>query len=132
VSCIARKIDQMWFAASTPKGPDGLASLIGAGARPWTPVAHSTPSTRSRRPSAPIEQTGSRRTAFAADAATVLALSKLKKVTGSIESNEPLLQPDPTLPTRRQILGVPLWSFPSGVIPVALCGPTTSGKCSAS
>ena len=80
----------------------------------------------------PIEQTGSRRTAFAADAATVLALSKLKKVTGSIESNEPLLQPDPTLPTRRQILGVPLWSFPSGVIPVALCGPATSGKCSAS
>ncbi|WP_109365549.1 phage major capsid protein, partial [Mycobacteroides abscessus] len=52
-------------------------------------------------------------TAFVANASTVLALSKLKKQTGS---NEPLLQPDPTLPTRRQILGVPLWSVPDTVI----------------
>ncbi|BBY58447.1 phage major capsid protein [Mycolicibacterium sarraceniae] len=43
----------------------------------------------------------------------MLTLSKLKRETGS---NEPLLQPDPTLPTRRQVLGVPLWSLPDTVI----------------
>ncbi len=41
-----------------------------------------------------IEQTGTSPTAFVANASTVLALSKLKKATGS---NEPLLEPPTAL-----------------------------------
>ncbi|BBX69013.1 phage major capsid protein [Mycolicibacterium psychrotolerans] len=108
---MARKIDQAWFAASTPKGPAGLASLIGtAGAVPGGSYANADDFAEAI---SLIEQTGSTPTAFVANASTVLALSKLKKASGS---NEPLLSPNlatgATQRIERQLLGVRLWTTP--------------------
>lgn len=112
---IAKKIDAAWFAASTPKGPAGLASLIGsAGAVLGGSYANADEFAEAI---SVIEQTGSTPTAFVANATTVLALSKLKKATGS---NEPLLSPNlatgATQRIERQMLGVRLWTTPDDVI----------------
>ncbi len=48
-------------------------------------------------------------TAFVGDPASVLKLTTLKEATGS---NRPLLGADVTVPTRRTIHGVPLFSSP--------------------
>jgi HK97 family phage major capsid protein len=56
------------------------------------------------------EQVGAQLTSFVANPSDVLTLSKIKKLTGS---TEPLLNVDPTQPTRKQILGVPLISSPA-------------------
>ncbi|ANZ27230.1 capsid protein [Rhodococcus sp. WB1] len=56
------------------------------------------------------EQVGATITAFVAHPTTVLTLAKVKKATGS---NEPLLGNDPTAPTKRTVLGVPLHSSPA-------------------
>jgi HK97 family phage major capsid protein len=69
---MARKIDQAWFASSTPKGPAGLASIAG-------PQALSS--------AAPMPTATSTPTASVGAAGTVLTLSKLKK---AAISNEPL------------------------------------------
>ena len=53
------------------------------------------------------EDEGAVITAFVANPADILTLSKVKKATGS---NEPLLTADPTMPTKRMVLGVPLVS----------------------
>lgn len=109
---LARKIDSAFFGDTVTNGPSGLESLmayqfVDTDSVPLTNVdAFSEAISKA-------ENVGAMVTAFVANADTVLALSKVKKATGS---NEPLLQPDPTLPTRRQILGVPLWSVPNSVI----------------
>ena len=73
---MARKIDAAWFAASTPKGPAGLASLIGtAGAVLGGSYANADAFAEA---DGLIEQTGSTPTVFVSNASTVLALSKLK------------------------------------------------------
>ncbi|MDW5610663.1 phage major capsid protein [Mycolicibacterium sp. D5.8-2] len=112
---IARKIDRAWFAASTPKGPSGLRSLIGsAGAVEGGPYTNADPLAEAI---SLIEQTGSTPTAFVGSAGTVLALSKLKKATGS---NEPLLSPNlatgATQRIERQLLGVKMWTVPDTVL----------------
>ncbi|MGA4690704.1 phage major capsid protein [Rhodococcus sp. AB351] len=56
------------------------------------------------------EQVGATITAFVANPTTVLTMAKVKKATGS---NEPLLGNDPTAPTKRTVLGVPLYSSPA-------------------
>lgn len=110
---LARKIDAAFFADTTANGPSGLQSLddiqfIDTDTVPLTNVdAFSEAISKA-------ENVGARVTSFVANATTVLALSKLKKLTTG--SNEPLLQPDPTQPTRRQILGVPVYSVPNTVM----------------
>ncbi|WP_017555214.1 phage major capsid protein [Mycobacteroides abscessus] len=109
---LARKLDDAFFGNTVANGPSGLESLtnyqlVNTATVPLTNIdAFSEAISKA-------ENVGANVTAFVANASTVLALSKLKKQTGS---NEPLLQADPTLPTRRQILGVPLWSVPDTVI----------------
>lgn len=111
---IARQIDAAFFGNTITNGPDGIESLddiqfVDTDTTPLTNVDAFSEAISL------AENEGAMVTAFAANASTVLALSKVKKLTTG--SNEPLLTPDPTLPTRRQILGVPLWSLPNTVIP---------------
>lgn len=112
---IAKKIDLAFFAATTPNGPSGIESIA---ANYQTVDTDQTPLTNTdafAEAISLIENVGGTATSFIANANTVLALSRLKKLSSG--SNEPLLQPDPTLPTRRQILGVPLYSVPAAVVP---------------
>jgi HK97 family phage major capsid protein len=114
---LARKIDSAFFGYQVTNGPNGIEHVTGkqfvdTDTVPLTNVdAFSTAISKA-------ENVGATVTAFVANATTVLALSKLKKL--STGSNEPLLQPDPTLPTRRQILGVPLYSVPDTVVGTGL------------
>ena len=107
---LARKVDAAFFAATTLNGPDGIESI----AFQSTTTTTLTNTDAFAEAISLAENEGATVTAFVANAHTVLGLSKVKRETGS---NEPLLQPDPTLPTRRQILGVPLWSVPDTVVP---------------
>ena len=110
---LARKVDSAFFGDTISNGPSGLESLtsyqfVDTDSVPLTNVdAFSEAISKT-------ENVGATVTAFVANASTVLALSKVKKLTSG--SNEPLLQPDPTRPTRRQILGVPLYSVPDTVV----------------
>lgn len=107
---LARKVDAAFFAHTTANGPDGIESIIYQS----TTTTALTNTDAFAEAISLAENEGATVTAFVANSATVLKLSKVKRETGS---NEPLLQPDPTLPTRRQILGVPLWSVPDTVVP---------------
>jgi HK97 family phage major capsid protein len=107
---LARKVDAAFFAHTTVNGPDGIESIIYQS----TTTTTLTNTDAFAEAISLAENEGATVTAFVANSATVLKLSKVKRETGS---NEPLLQPDPTLPTRRQILGVPLWSVPDTVVP---------------
>lgn len=90
-----------------PTGPSGLESvdytLVDAGSTfdDLDPFAEAV---------SKAEVVGAQITAWVTHPTTLLALAQLKKLTTG--SNEPLLQPDPTMPTRRQILGVPLYWSP--------------------
>lgn len=102
---IARKLDAAYFTATTANGPDGLENiayqLVSAGSQ----FTNTDPFAEAL---SKAEVVGAQLTSWVAHPTTLLGLSQLKKQTGS---NEPLLQPDPTQPTRRQILGLPLfWS----------------------
>lgn len=107
---LARKVDAAFFADATTNGPDGIESITYQS----TSISTLTNTDAFAEAISLAENVGATVTAFVANAATVLKLSKVKQTT---ESNLPLLQPDPTLPTRRQILGVPLWSVPATVVP---------------
>jgi hypothetical protein len=56
---------------------------------------------------------GAQLTAFVTNPATALVLANMKEATGS---GKPLLQPDPTQPTRRMIFGVPLLTSPEAAV----------------
>jgi len=105
---IARKIDAAFFGDLADPAPTGLAGLTGVqevdAGQEWTnldPFAEAI---------SKAEQVGATLTAFVANPADVLALAELKEQTGS---NKPLLTPDPTMPTRRMIQGVPLYVSPA-------------------
>ena len=105
---IAKKIDAAYFGNTTTNGPSGLHALAGVTVVDATgPVvdldAFATASAES-------EAVGGTITSFVASPTVALALSQLK--TGS-QLNTGLLQPDPTLPTRRLIHGVPLVVSPA-------------------
>lgn len=112
---IARQIDAAWFAVSTPKGPSGLRSLIGTAIA--VPGGGYTNADAFAEAISEIEQTGISPTAIVANASTVLALSRLKKQTGS---NEPLLNPPTALGAtqrlQRQLLGVGLFTVPDTML----------------
>lgn len=104
---LARKLDAAFFTNTTANGPSGLESvdytLVDAGSTfdDLDPFAEAV---------SKAEVVGAQITAWVTHPTTLLALAQLKKLTTG--SNEPLLQPDPTMPTRRQILGVPLYWSP--------------------
>jgi HK97 family phage major capsid protein len=101
---LSRKVDQALFTATTTNGPGGLPGVSGVTSvsGPATAYANVDPLSDAVYSSAAANGTI---TAWVTNPATAKALAKVKKQTGS---NEPLLGPDPTLPGRQQILGVPL------------------------
>lgn len=108
---IARRVDQAFFSSVADPAPDGLADLTGftavttpAGETSWADLDVFAEAISE------AEQLGAAVTAFVANPADVLALVQLKEAPSG--SNRPLLQPDPTMPTRTSIQGIPLRSAP--------------------
>ncbi|MCZ0732213.1 phage major capsid protein [Mycolicibacterium iranicum] len=104
---LIRKVDQALFTASTTNGPGGIpgvsgVSTVDAGASYANVDAFSDALYTAAGFNATIS-------AWVTNPATAKTLAKVKEGSGS---NKPLLQPDPTQPGRRQILGVPLLTTP--------------------
>ena len=108
---IAKKVDVAFFGSTTANGPAGLDSLSGV-----TEVVTATTGIANLDPFAQAisesETVGGTITAFVASPATVLALSTLKQF-GATASNVPLITTDPTQPSQRLVLGVPLIPSPA-------------------
>jgi HK97 family phage major capsid protein len=105
---LAQKVDAAFFGDTVSHGPDGLESLadiqhVDEGSS-FTNL-DSFASALSKLETVDSSLTRS----FIANPATVLALSELKLATGW---NAPLLGPDASSPTKRSILGVPLYWSP--------------------
>lgn len=101
---IARKVDVAFFGdLGDAKTPDGLESLTTATDVDAASYANLDPFAKAI---ADAEQVGATINSFVTDPATALALAQLKDQSGSLR---PLLGVDPTAPTRRSILGVPLY-----------------------
>ncbi len=111
---VAGKIDTAFFGNLASPAPKGLASLTGV-----STVSAGTTYTNTDPFAEAISiarNVGATLTSFVANPTTALAMAKVKKATGS---NEPLLGNDPTEPTKRTVLGLPLDEFPgipNGVI----------------
>ncbi len=107
---MARKLDAAYFGNMPAPAPAGLASLPTSGAAGVSTVdagaawADVDPFAEAI---SKAEQAGARLRAFVANPGDALALSTLKQATGS---NVPLLGADPTVATRRTILGAPLFT----------------------
>lgn len=105
---IASGVDAAFFGQVAAPAPQGLGSLTGVqGVDTGGTIANTDPFAEAL---SRAETVGAITTAFVAHPDTVLALSKVKKQTGS---NEPLLGYDASQPTRRQVLGVPLIPSPA-------------------
>lgn len=100
---IARKLDVAFFGNEAAPAPAGLESI--------TPTDVDSASYANLDPFleaiSEAEQVGATIAAFVTDPATALGLAQLKVETGSALN---VLQPDPTMPTRRLVAGVPLLS----------------------
>ncbi|OBJ74689.1 hypothetical protein A5656_15660 [Mycobacterium gordonae] len=105
---IARKIDAAAFGAHTSNGPDGLKALAGVTEIDATGSLDNLDAFAEAISEA--ENVGAQLTSFVASPAVALALAQLK--TGS-QLNTPLLGSDPTNPTQRLALGVPLVVCPA-------------------
>jgi HK97 family phage major capsid protein len=105
---LARKVDTALFTATTTNGPGGLPGVSGVTSvsGPATDYANVDPFSDAVYSSAAANGTI---TSGVTNPATAKKLAKLNKETGS---NEPLLGPDPTMPGRQQILGIPLVTAP--------------------
>lgn len=104
---LTRKVDQALFTASTTNGPAGLpgasgVSTVDAGASYANVDAFSDAIYTAAGFNGNIST-------WVTHPDTAKALAKVKEQTGS---NKPLLGADPTMPGRRQILGVPLLTSP--------------------
>ncbi|MCB1288291.1 MAG: phage major capsid protein [Mycobacterium sp.] len=112
---IARKLDAAFFGNTVANGPSGLLSLsdvstvAGGDLTDLDPFAEAISA---------LEAIGCEATAFVASATDTLHLQTLKAFDGATQSNQPLLSPtgDATSATKRQILGVPLYTVPDGVV----------------
>lgn len=100
---IARQVDTAFYGTTTTNGPGGLGGVTGVSTvdtgGTWSNLDWAAEAISK------AEQEGAELSAFVGHPTDVLTLSKLKDETGS---NRPLLGTDPTAPTRRTILGVPL------------------------
>lgn len=106
---LKRKIDAAYFGNTVTNGPSGLGSLTTSTATnggTWATL-DSFEAAKSA-----AETLHSTITAFVTSPATALTLSTLKQF-GTVGSNMPLLQSDPTQPVARTISGVPLYVSPS-------------------
>jgi HK97 family phage major capsid protein len=110
---MARRLDAAFFGNLAAPAPAGLGSLptSGAGAvstvdagAAWADVDPFAEAISK------AEQVGATLRAFVAHPDDALALSTLKQATGS---NVPLLGADPTVATRRTILGAPMFTSPA-------------------
>ncbi|MGV0778903.1 phage major capsid protein [Mycolicibacterium elephantis] len=105
---IATKVDAAFFGDTVANGPSGLLSVEGVQTvDTGGTIANTDPFAEAL---SKAETVGAQVTSFVAHPTTVLALSKVKKQTGS---NEPLLGYDAAAPTQRQVLGVPLIPCPA-------------------
>lgn len=103
----ARAIDAAYFGNTTANGPSGLGSLSGVSEVDAGTLVNLDPFAEGQ---SMAETVGAVIIYWVASPNTVLALAQLKRETGS---NEPLLQPDPTLPGRRTVFGAPLLTSPA-------------------
>jgi HK97 family phage major capsid protein len=108
---LVRKVDAALFTATTTNGPGGLPGLSGITtvSGPATAYVNVDPFSDAIYTAA---QHNGDITAWVTNPATAMALAKVKQYTSG-SSNVPLLGADPTMPGRRQILGIPLLTSPS-------------------
>jgi HK97 family phage major capsid protein len=112
---IARKVDAAFFGGVAANTPSGLASLtVGAG-NVQDIAAGTAPTNLDAFAQAQMlaGNVGAELTAFVANPITALVLANLKEATGS---GKPLLEADPTKPTRRMIFGVPVLTSPEAPV----------------
>ncbi|MGB6147474.1 phage major capsid protein [Mycolicibacter algericus] len=111
---ISRELDAAFFGSTTANGPYGIQSIGGV-----NEVLSDLDNVDGFADAEyDVLAVGGRITAWCASASTARDLSKLKRFTGtSLESNEPLLQPDATQAGRRTINGVPLFIVPGTAVP---------------
>ncbi len=107
---LVRKVDAALFASSTTNGPSGLGGLSGITTVNGPATAYSNVDPFSDAVYTAAQHNG-QVSAWVCNPATAMALAKIKTYTAGA-SNEPLLGPDPTMPGRRQILGIPLLTSP--------------------
>jgi len=105
---VAKKIDAAFFGNTITNGPSGLLSVSGVQVVDTGASIANTDVFADALSQA--ETVGALITSFVANPADILTLAKVKKATGS---NEPLLGNDPTQPTQRTVLGVPLIPSPA-------------------
>ncbi len=105
---IARKIDAAFFGNMPAPAPAGLGALLGNQVVDTGATIGNTDVFAEALSLA--ENVTATTTAFVTSPATALVLAKVKKAAGS---NEPLLGNDPTAPTKRTVLGVPLYVSPA-------------------
>lgn len=107
---ISRTVDRALFATTTPpEGPAGLGTLAGVSEVELDDVDDLKNLDPFVDAISLANQEGAAITHWVANPALARRLAKLKVQDGS---NQPLLQPDPTLPTRRQVFGIPLLESP--------------------
>lgn len=103
---LSRKLDAAFYGNLTSPAPAGLGALAGT-----TAISVGTGGVKNLdvflQAIANAETLGCTVTSFVANPADALTLAQLKQYS-SANSNMPLLQPDPTQPTRRLLGGVPL------------------------
>jgi HK97 family phage major capsid protein len=104
---IADQVDRAFFGALAAPAPAGLEAVVGVTAIA-APLAFEDLDPFAAAISA-AETVGTTITSFVANPTDALSLAQLRDETGS---NRPLLGTDPTVPTRRVILGVPLLTSP--------------------
>jgi HK97 family phage major capsid protein len=115
---IARQLDVAFFGTGGGLAPPGLLSLSGI-ATVTAPGSAWTNFDWALEAQSALERVGSTVTAFCASFETVRQLSEVKSFTGTITSNQPLLNAgdgDVTTTQPRNIFGVPLFSLPEGTI----------------
>ena len=112
---IARKVDAAFFGGVAANTPSGLGSLtVGAG-NVQDIAAGTAPTNLDAFAQAQMlaGDVGAELTSFVANPTTALTLANMKEATGS---GKPLLGADPSVPTRRVILGVPLLTSPEAPV----------------
>jgi len=105
---LVEQIDRAAFTAAAAPAPAGLSTLTGiqsytGGAATFQNLDFAAEAISK------AETVGATITSFVTSPATALALAKIKEASGS---NKPVLGSDPTQPTSRNILGVPLLVSP--------------------
>ena len=106
VESLRATIDSAYFGAAVENGPSGLGSISPTVVYGGDPYANADGFIEAQ---AAVEQLGQKVDHWVASPSTVVALSKLKRQTGS---NEPLLSDSAAGPVGRSLVGVPLLAAP--------------------